>query len=175
MQRYSRLSIFFHWLIAFLIICAFALGSIMTDMKISPSKLQYYSWHKWLGVSILALVALRLLSRLILGTPPYPESMKKWETQLANATHIFLYILMFAVPLSGYFFTSAAGIPVVYFKLIQLPTIIGPNPELKPILKELHEVLTTILLIVVSLHVAAALKHYFIEKDNVFQRMLPGK
>ena len=175
MQRYSRLSIFFHWLIALLIICAFALGSIMTDMKISPSKLQYYSWHKWLGVSILALVALRLLSRLILGTPPYPESMKKWETQLANATHIFLYILMFAVPLSGYFFTSAAGIPVVYFKLIQLPTIIGPNPELKPILKELHEVLTTILLIVVSLHVAAALKHYFIEKDNVFQRMLPGK
>ena len=64
---------------------------------------------------------------------------------------------------------------MVYFKLIQLPTIIGPNPELKPILKELHEVLTTILLIVFSLHVAAALKHYFIEKDKVFQRMLPGK
>ena len=175
MQRYSRLSIFFHWMIALLIIGAFALGSIMTDMKISPSKLQYYSWHKWMGVSIFAVVALRLLSRLLLGAPAYPASMKKWETQLANATHIFLYVLMFAVPLSGYFYTSAAGIPVVYFKLIQLPTIIGPNPELKPILKELHEVLTTVLLIVVSLHVAAALKHFFIDKDGIFQRMLPGK
>ena len=175
MQRYSRLSIFFHWMIALLIIGAFALGSIMTDMKISPSKLQYYSWHKWMGVSIFAVVALRLLSRLLLGAPAYPASMKKWETQLANATHIFLYVLMFAVPLSGYFYTSAAGIPVVYFKLIQLPTIIGPNPELKPILKELHEVLTTVLLIVVSLHAAAALKHFFIDKDGIFQRMLPGK
>lgn len=175
MQRYPRLSIFFHWLIAILIIAAFALGSIMTDMKISPGKLQYYSWHKWLGVTILALVAMRLLSRLLLGAPAYPESMKKWEMQLANATHLFLYLLMFAVPLSGYFYTSAAGIPVVYFKLIELPTIIGPNPELKPILKGLHEVLTTILLIVVSLHVAAALKHYFIDKDGIFQRMLPGK
>lgn len=175
MQRYSRLSIFFHWMIAFLIMGAFALGSIMTDMKISPSKLQYYSWHKWMGVSIFGLVALRLLLRLFLGAPAYPVSMKKWETQLANATHIFLYVLMFAVPLSGYFYTSAAGIPVVYFKLIQLPTIIGPNPELKPILKELHEVLTTVLLIVVSLHVAAALKHFFIDKDGIFQRMLPGK
>ena len=175
MQRYPRLSIFFHWLIALLIIGAFALGSFMTDMKISPSKLQYYAWHKWLGVSILGLVALRLLARLLSGVPTYPYSMKKWETQLASATHIFLYVLMFAVPLSGYFYTSAAGIPVVYFKLIQLPTFIGPNPELKPILKELHEVLTTVLLIVVSLHVAAALKHLFIDKDGIFQRMFPGK
>jgi cytochrome b561 len=175
MQRYHRLSIFFHWLIAVLIIGAFALGSIMTEMKISPSKLQYYSWHKWLGVSILALVALRLLSRLVLGAPAYPDSMKKWEKQLANTTHISLYVLMFAVPLSGYFYTSAAGIPVVYFKLIEWPTIIGPNPELKPILKELHEILTTVLLIVASLHVAAALKHHFIDRDGIFQRMLPGK
>lgn len=175
MQRYPRLSIIFHWIIAILIIAAFALGSLMTEMKISPSKLQFYSWHKWLGVSILGLVALRLLSRLLLGAPAFPDSMQKWETQLANATHILLYILMFSVPLSGYFYTSAAGFPVVYFQLVELPTIIGANPELKPILKELHEVLTSILLIVVSLHVAAALKHHFIDKDNIFQRMLPGK
>lgn len=175
MQRYPRLSIFFHWLIALLIIAAFALGSFMTDMKISPSKLQYYAWHKWLGVTIFGLVALRLLSRLFSGAPTYPSSMKLWEMRAANATHVFLYFLMFAVPLSGYFYTSAAGIPVVYFKLVQLPTFIGPNPELKPILKELHEVLTTILLVIVSLHVAAALKHLFINKDGIFQRMLPGK
>ncbi len=175
MQRYSRLSIIFHWLIALLIIAAFALGTVMTDMKISPTKLQYYSWHKWLGVTILALVAIRLLTRLFGGAPAYPDTMKKWEKQAANGTHIALYLLMFAVPLSGYFYTSAAGYPVVYLGLFELPTIIGPNPELKPILKELHEVLTTILLVVVSLHMAAALKHYFIDKDGIFQRMLPGK
>ncbi|MDO8702958.1 MAG: cytochrome b [Undibacterium sp.] len=175
MQRYNRLSIFFHWLLALLIIAAFALGSIMSDMKISPSKLQYYSWHKWMGVTILALVALRLLTRLLKGAPAYPDSMKKWEKQVANGTHVVLYLLMFAVPLSGYFYTSAAGFPVVYLGLFELPTIIAPNPELKPILKEVHEILTKVMFALVALHVLAALKHHFIDKDGIFQRMLPGK
>lgn len=175
MQRYPRLSIFFHWLIALLIVAAFALGSVMADMKISPTKLQYYAWHKWLGVTILGLVALRLLTRLYSGAPAHLDSMKKWEIQLASATHVLLYLLMFAVPLSGYFYTSAAGYPVVYLGLFELPTIIGPNPELKPLLKELHEMLTTVILVVAGLHVAAALKHHFIDKDGTMQRMLPGK
>ncbi|MDO8654061.1 MAG: cytochrome b [Undibacterium sp.] len=175
MQRYTRLSIFFHWLIAILIVAAFALGSVMTDMKISPTKLQYYSWHKWLGVTILGLVALRLLTRLFSGAPAHLDSLKKWEKQVASGTHALLYLLMFAVPLSGYFYTSAAGFPVVYLGLFELPTIIGPNPELKPLLKELHEMLTTVILVVVGLHVAAALKHHFIDKDGTMQRMLPGK
>jgi cytochrome b561 len=175
MQRYSRLSIFFHWLIALLIIGAFTLGSIMTDMKISPTKLKYYSWHKWMGVTILALVALRLLTRLIKGAPAYPDRMKNWEKKVASGTHALLYLLMFAVPLSGYFYTSAAGFPVVYLGLFELPTIIAPNPELKPILKELHETLTSALFVLVVLHVLAALKHHFIDKDGIFQRMLPGK
>ena len=175
MQRYTRLSIFFHWLIAILIVAAFALGSVMTDMKISPTKLQYYSWHKWLGVTILGLVALRLLTRLFSGAPAHLDRWKKWEKQVASGTHALLYLLMFAVPLSGYFYTSAAGFPVVYLGLFELPTIIGPNPELKPLLKELHEMLTTVILVVVGLHVAAALKHHFIDKDGTMQRMLPGK
>lgn len=175
MQRYHRLSMFFHWLIALLIIAAFTLGSVMADMRISPTKLQYFSWHKWMGVTILALVALRLITRLLKGAPAYPDTMKPWEKQVANGTHVTLYLLMFAVPLSGYFYTSAAGYPVVYLGLFELPTIIGPNPELKPILKELHEILTTVILVVVGLHVAAALKHRFINKDKIFQHMLPGK
>ncbi len=175
MQRYPRLSIFFHWLVALLIIGAFTLGSVMSDMKISPAKLQYYSWHKWLGVTILGLVALRLLTRLLSNAPAYPSSMKNWEKTTASLTHVFLYVLMFAVPLSGYFYTSAAGYPVVYLGLFELPTIIGPNPEWKPILKELHETLTTVMLVTVGLHFAAALKHHFIDKDGIFKRMLPGR
>lgn len=173
MQKYAGLSIFFHWLIAILIIAAFGLGLYMTDLRISPTKLKLYSWHKWLGVTILGLVALRLIVKLFKGTPVYPNSMKNWEKQVAKLTHLALYFLMFAVPISGYFYTYAAGFPINYFGLIELPALIAPNPEIKNTLKELHEILANSMLILVLLHFAAALKHYFIDKDGILQRMLP--
>ncbi len=174
MQKYSNTSILLHWLIALLIVAAFALGTVMTDMKFSPTKLQYYSYHKWLGVTVLALVAIRLLSRLFGKAPAYPANMGKLQVQAANATHILLYVLMFAVPVSGYFYTLASGYPVVYLGLFQLPVLMGPNPELKETLKEVHETLNYVMLALVLLHVAAALKHQFIDKDGLLQRMRPG-
>ncbi|MFZ3004327.1 MAG: cytochrome b [Undibacterium umbellatum] len=173
-QRYSNFSIVLHWLIAILIIIAFILGNIMVDMRISPTKLQYYSYHKWLGVTVLGFVALRLISRLLSKAPPYPANMGKVQTHIANGTHILLYVLMFAVPLSGYFYTLAAGYPVVYLGLFELPVLIGPNPEIKGSLKELHEILNNIMLVLVLLHVAAALKHHFYDKDGLLHRMRPG-
>ncbi|MFZ6691173.1 cytochrome b [Undibacterium sp. SXout20W] len=170
-QRYPAVIVVLHWLIAALIVAAFALGTVMTDMRISPTKLQYYSYHKWLGVTVLGLVAIRLLARLFSTAPTYPAAMSQWQTKAADAAHLLLYVLMFAVPLSGYFYTSAAGYPVVYLGLFELPTIIGPNPELKHTLKELHELLTNVLLGVVILHVLAALKHQFIDKDGLLRRM----
>jgi cytochrome b561 len=174
-SRYSNLSIAFHWIIALLIVAAFALGSVMTDMKISPTKLQYYSWHKWLGVTVLGLAALRLLTRLLSAAPAHPEHLPAWQKKAASTTHVILYVLMFAVPLSGYFYTSAAGFPVVYLGMFPLPTIIDPNPELKETLKKLHEILTSVLFAFVALHVAAALKHQFIDKDGLLKRMWVGK
>ena len=171
--RYPGKSILLHWLVAILIIAAFALGTYMTDLKFSPTKLKLYSWHKWIGVTLLALVALRLLVRLFGSAPPYPDCMKPWEKQLANLTHIALYGLMFAVPLSGYLYTYAAGFPVVYLGLIELPALVTPNPDMKDNFKELHEALTNGMLLLVLLHVAAALKHHFIDKDNILKRMLP--
>ena len=173
-QRYSNFSIALHWLIAILIIIAFVLGNIMVDMRISPAKLQYYSYHKWLGVTVLGFVALRLISRLLSKAPPYPANMGKVQTHIANGTHILLYVLMFAVPLSGYFYTLAAGYPVVYLGLFELPVLIGPNPEIKGSLKEFHEILNNIMLVLVLLHVAAALKHHFYDKDGLLHRMRPG-
>ncbi|GGX14256.1 cytochrome b [Undibacterium macrobrachii] len=175
MQRYPTISIVMHWLIAILIIAAFILGSCMTDLRISPTKLKLYSWHKWLGVTILGFVALRLLVRLIKGAPSYPDSMQVWEKQAANAAHIGLYFLMFAVPLSGYLYSYAAGFPVVYLGLFELPALIEPNPEWKDSLKEAHEILTKCMFAIVLLHIGAALKHQFINKDGVLQRMLPTK
>jgi cytochrome b561 len=174
MPRYTRTAMLFHWLIAILIIGAFTMGLVMADMPgITPTKLKYYSWHKWTGVTILALATFRLLWRLGHTPPPYPLSMAGWQTKAANGLHSLLYVMMFAVPLSGYFYTLSAGIPVVYFGLFQLPVLIDPNPELKPVLKALHFWLNMGLATLVAGHLGAALKHAFIDRDGIVQRMLP--
>ncbi|MFZ3290476.1 MAG: cytochrome b [Telluria sp.] len=174
MQRYTSTAVLLHWLIALLVIAGFSMGLVMTDIPgITPTKLKYYSWHKWIGVTVLALAALRLLWRARHAPPPYPASMQGWEKSAAHGLHALLYVLIFAVPLSGYFYTLAAGVPVVYLGLFQLPVLIEPNPALKPVLKQVHFWLTMLLAGAVAVHVAAALKHQFIDRDGVFKRMLP--
>lgn len=174
MQRYTHTAILFHWLIALLIVGTFTLGLVMTDIPgITPTKLKYYSWHKWAGVTVLALATLRLLWRLSHPAPAYPASMPRWQQAAAHRLHVLLYLLILAVPLSGYFYTLSAGVPVVYFGLFQLPVLIAPNPELKPLLKEVHFWLNMTLAGAVGLHVAAALKHQWIDRDGVLRRMLP--
>src|SRR3954467_1605091 len=112
MQRYTRTAMFFHWTIALLIVAGFTLGLVMTDIPgITPTKLKYFSWHKWIGVTVLALACLRLLWRLRHAAPAYPASMPGWQVQAAHGLHALLYVLIFAVPVSGYFYTLAAGIP----------------------------------------------------------------
>lgn len=173
-QRYSTTAIVFHWLIALMIIGAFTLGLVMADMRPSPTKLKYYSWHKWAGVTILALACLRLLWRLSHAAPAYPAGMPAWQKTSANVLHGLLYVLMFAVPVSGYFYTLAAGYPVVYFGLFELPVLIARNDELKPVLKDLHFWLNMAMAGAVGVHVAAALKHHFIDRDGIVKRMMPS-
>lgn len=173
-QRYTLTAIFLHWTMAILIVAGFALGVTMVDIPgITPTKLKYFSWHKWLGVTVLALASLRLLWRLFHPVPPHASTLPAWQKRASEVTHFLLYVLIFAVPVSGYFYSLAAGVPVVYLGLIPLPVLIETNQELKPILKEVHYWLNVALLAAVCLHVAAALKHYFIDRDDVLQRMLP--
>jgi cytochrome b561 len=175
MQRYTKPAMLLHWLTALLIIAAFFLGLTMTEIHgITPTKLKYYSWHKWLGVTVLLLAVLRVLWRRANQPPPPVAGMSALQHQAADAVHYLLYFLIFAVPVSGYLYTYAAGVPVVYLGLVQLPAIIGPNPEWKPVLKEVHYWLTMGMAAIVSLHVLAALKHHFIDRDDVLKRMLPG-
>ncbi len=172
-QRYTATAMVFHWLVALMIIGAFTMGLVMTEMSLSPTKLKFYSWHKWAGVTILGLACLRLLWRLTHPAPAYPAGMPAWQKSSASMLHGLLYVLMFAVPLSGYFYTLAAGYPVVYFGLFELPVLIQKNDELKPLLQALHFWLNMTLAGAVGIHVAAALKHQFIDRDGVLQRMLP--
>jgi cytochrome b561 len=175
-ERYTTTAIVFHWLIAVLIVGTFTLGLVMTDIPgFSPTKLRYYSWHKWAGVTVLLLAALRLLWRLKNRPPALPEAMPAWQRRAAHGLHHLLYLLIFAVPLSGYFYTLATGFPVVYFGLFQLPVLIAKDPALAEILKGVHYWLTMLLAALVALHVLAALKHQLIDRDGTMRRMLPGR
>ena len=174
MQRYTLTAIVLHWLTALLIICAFTLGLVMVDIPgITPTKLKYFSWHKWLGVTVLGLACIRALWRLTHAAPPLPASMPVWQIKLAHLLHALLYILIFAVPVSGYFYSLAAGVPVVYLGIIPLPVLIEANEVWKPILKQVHFALNMTLLVCVVLHVGATIKHLVIDRDGVFRRMLP--
>jgi len=176
MPRYSRFAILLHWLIALLIVSGFALGVVMVDIPgITPTKLKYFSWHKWIGVTVLALACVRLLWRLTHRAPPYPDTMPQWQQRAASGLHGLLYVLLFAVPVSGYFYSLAAGVPVVYLGILPLPVLIDADPALKPVLKQLHFALDMALLACVAVHVAAALKHAVVDHDGLFSRMLPPR
>lgn len=173
-MRYTSTAIALHWLLAILIVGTFTLGLVMTDMPgLTMAKLRYYAWHKWAGVTVLALAAARLLWRLAHRPPAYPATMPAWQRGAAHGLHGLLYVLMFAVPLSGYFYTLAANVPVVYFGLVELPRLIGPDPALKGVLGSVHYWLNMLLAGLVGLHVAAALKHQFVDRDGIVRRMLP--
>ena len=171
---YTRIAIAFHWVIALLIVSGFTIGWIMTRIPgFTPEKLRYFSWHKWIGVTVFALVLVRVLWRLTHEAPPLPSGMSAWQRMAANAVHGLLYLLMIAVPVTGYLYSSAANVPVVYLGLIPLPRIIDPNPEWKAILKAAHITLDYGLGILVLAHVAAALKHQWIDRDKLLSRMIP--
>lgn len=175
--RYTATAVSLHWLIALLIFAAFGLGWYMVDLKISPAKLQYYSWHKWLGITVLGFAVLRLLWRLTHRPPPLPAGTPRWQALAASAGHWALYGLLFAIPLSGWAFSSASGYPVVFLGIesLQLPDWVLKDKALAAQMKDLHELLTTLLLVVVGVHVAAALKHHFIDRDGLLHRMWFGK
>ncbi|MCX7165372.1 MAG: cytochrome b [Rhodocyclales bacterium] len=171
--RYTGLAIGLHWLIALAIIGTFAVGLYMHDLPLSPQKLRIYSWHKWAGVTIFLCVILRLGWRLRHRPPEFPVGMPAWQHKAAEATHVLLYLLMFAVPLSGWLMSSAKGFQTVWFGVLPLPDLLDKNKELGSLLQEVHEVLNFGMAALVIAHLGAALKHHFIDRDDVLARMIP--
>jgi cytochrome b561 len=172
--RYSGTAIALHWLIALLMICGFYLGWIMTDIPgFTPTKLKYVSWHKWIGVTVFALAVLRLVWRITHSAPSMPSTMPRWQQAAAHGTHALLYVLMLAIPVTGYLFSSASGVQVVYLGIVPLPVLIGPDHALKAVLRGAHIALNYTLLVLFVLHVAAALKHQLVQRDGLLARMIP--
>lgn len=174
MRSYNGIAKTLHWLVFALMSGAFAVGFYMHDLPLSPGKLQLVSWHKWTGVTIFMLVLLRLAWRLLHPPPLQTAPMLYWQRRAAEAMHRVLYVLMMAMPLSGWLMSSAKGIQTVWFGLLPLPDLLAKNPPLGKALSEVHEALGFIILGFVAIHVLAALHHHLIVRDDVLARMLPG-
>lgn len=173
MAAYTRTAIGLHWLVAFVVIATLLLGLNMTDMPLSPQKLKLYSYHKWMGVTVFALTLLRLVWRLAHPAPPYARPLPAWQLRAAMLGHGLLYAALLAVPLSGWLYSSAAGVQTVWFGLAPLPNLVDADKALAETLKRVHYILNTTLFVLFCVHVAAALKHHFIDRNDVLIRMLP--
>jgi cytochrome b561 len=163
-----------HWMLALLILGSLGIGLYMTGLSFSPARLRLYNWHKWAGMVILILSAARLLWRLT-HRPPADLPMPVWQSRMAHGAHLTLYALFFAVPLSGWAYSSAAGFPIVLFGVLPLPDWVAVDRGVSESLKPLHHWLAYALGGVVALHVAGALKHRLIDRDTLLQRMLPAR
>jgi cytochrome b561 len=170
--RYGRMAIALHWLTTLLVVAGFTLGLSMVELPFGRQKLQWYAWHKWVGITIWLLTCGRLAWRWRQGAPPM-ELMPAWQRRVAVVTHGLLYALLVAIPISGWLYSSATGVQVVYLGLLPLPDAVPKDKALAVLLRSVHLTLNFTLLALVCVHAAAALKHHFVDRDAVLTRMLP--
>ena len=162
-----------HWLTALLVLGMLGVGLWMVGLPISLTKLYVYAWHKWIGLTILLLTVLRLVWRTYSPPPPLPASATAWERRLAPWAHVALLVLLLAMPVSGWMMSSAGGVSVHWFGMIDLPDLISPDPLAFTILRTMHYWLAWALMAILALHVAAVLHHDLFRRDGIWRRMSP--
>ena len=173
--KFGGIAKLFHWTMAVLIIGMLALGLYMHELPFSPDKFKLYAWHKSIGMLVLMLALLRLGWRAIDIRPDHVPGMPQTHVKLAAVAHWALYGLMLSLPLSGWLMTSATGTQIDLFNTgILVPNLIGASEDALNLLKTIHEILGKALMAVAAIHIGAALKHQFVDKDATLRRMLPG-
>lgn len=172
-DQWGGLSKSLHWLIVVLILVMAWIGLRMGDMPNGPDKIATYAMHKSIGLSILALVVLRLLWRWYAGAPQVVPGTPHWQERIASLTHWALYALLLAMPLSGWVLNSASGFPLQWFGLFNLPAIAGRDHALHELAEQTHELLFWTMVVLVVVHAAAALYHHLFQHDATLARMLP--
>lgn len=172
-DRWGPVSQLLHWAVVLLVVVIAVLGLIMADLPNNPQKLRLYSLHKSLGLTVLALMALRLAWRAVAGAPAPVAGTPRWQHRAATLTHGALYALLFAMPLTGWLFNYAAGFPLQWFGLFNLPRGAAPDPDLRELAKLLHEGGFWLLLMLVVAHAGAAFHHHLFLRDATLTRMLP--
>jgi cytochrome b561 len=174
-QSWGALLRAFHWLVAVLILAQGAIGLSMVQMGLTPAKVRVFALHKSIGMTILALVLLRIAWRITERRPADPPAMPHWQRRAAHALHLMLYVLIVAIPLSGWWFNSTANAPLVWFGWFDIPGLTdGYDPVWKPRALMVHQALFWLLVALLAGHVGAALWHHFRERDDVLRRMAIG-
>ena len=172
-SRYGAVAQGLHWIVAVLIVVQFTLAWTADDLPLGVHKLMLLARHKSVGMTVLMLAILRLVWRLLNPPPALPEGMTPIERIGARATHVAFYVLLFAMPLTGWLMSSAKNYSVSWFGLFTWPDLIGKNEAAFDALRETHDLMSWALLGIAILHILAALKHHFWNKDDVLVRMLP--
>lgn len=162
-----------HWLTAVLVVANLCLAISMVPLPLSPQKFRWYAWHKWIGVTVFFVTCIRLAVRS-LGPIPGPGRMPRWQVRAAAISHGFLYVLLLVIPLSGWLYSSSAGVQVVYLGIVPLPDLLPKDRDLAVVLRIAHVAFNVGLVTVLSVHIAAAVKHHFVDGDGVLTRMVPG-
>ncbi len=173
--RWGPVSQALHWLIVLLILGQGTVGLQMGGLDNGPDKLQVYALHKSFGLTIFALALVRLAWRLVAGSPQPVPGTPSWQHRIASLTHVALYALLFALPLSGWVLNSAAGFPLQWFGLFNLPKIAGTDEALHATAEAAHELLFWVLVAFALLHAGAALYHHLFQRDDTLARMLPRR
>jgi cytochrome b561 len=171
--RYTATAQIFHWVIAALIVTQFVLARMAEHLPLGVHKLALLARHKSFGMTVLMLALLRVLWRLTHPAPPLPESMTRFERYAARGTHFAFYVLLFAMPLTGWMMSSAKNYSVSWFGLFTWPNLIGKSEAAFDFLRDTHDTLSDVLFAIAVLHILAALKHHFWNRDDVLRRMLP--
>ncbi|KAB8314749.1 cytochrome b [Tolypothrix campylonemoides VB511288] len=174
-DRWGHVSQALHWLVVLLIAAIAIIGLTMGELPNGVQKIRLYALHKSLGLTLLALVALRIAWRLAAGAPPPVAGTPRWQAAIASVTHWALYALMFAMPITGWVLNSAAGYPLQWFGLFNLPKIVATDPALHEQAEWLHENGFWLLLALVVVHAAAAFYHHLFLEDDTLRRMLPAR
>lgn len=175
-DRWGGVSQLLHWTIAVLILSIGVIGLVMGELPRSPKFFWVYTVHKSLGLTVLALVLVRIGWRLYAGAPQPVPGTPRWQSKLASLTHGAIYLLILAMPLSGWLYDSASGLrPLRWFGLAEVPKLSPPNEALAGAMHEAHELLFWVLLALVAAHAGAALYHHFFQRDATLARMLPRR
>jgi cytochrome b561 len=172
-DRYPATSKLLHWLVAICVLTTAPVAIAMTSVGKGPTQDMLYNFHKSLGVLILILMILRLINRLVAGAPIADPGIEPWQKTVSSVVHTSLYVLLLAMPVVGYIANSAYGASTPFFGLFNLPMIVEKNEALATQLFALHRWTGFLVILIVLMHVGAALYHHFIRRDDVLRRMLP--
>lgn len=173
-ERWNSGVITLHWLIAGLVLLLIALGWMAVNWPLTPLKFKLFIWHKSVGLTVLVLALIRIGWRLGVGRRPEPaRSLSAFRRRVASIVHVLFYVILVAMPLSGWIINSAGDFPFRVYYLFNLPAIVSPDPDLQVFAETVHFYLFVMLVVLIVLHVGAALHHHFIVRNDVLRSMLP--